>query len=351
MGAERGRSSPPRRSPPSFAEGWRMVWKIETLRRIWYSLPFLATALIGFVVARRPALRAGVRPRRAGAWLRRRFGRAGPARRADRRAPVSAPSCCARDPGLVLRLLSTVAGWSSVQRWSSSPWRQRSGVAIVANAVIAGALAVLGPGILAALSLCIPPRARSIGFSVGALWVIPGLVILPIIGAVGDRWGIRWGMLVMVPIFLDRRLRHRLRGQQRHRATSPRSGQPPLRASEAASSAARAVPSCCSSATSRSPTATCRSSRRRLRGGRGQIVALLGTNGAGKSTLLKAISGLVEADHGAVIFDGRDITHAPPERDRRPRHRADARRSRRVPRPDRAGEPPDGRLAPTSTTR
>jgi branched-chain amino acid transport system ATP-binding protein len=43
----------------------------------------------------------------------------------------------------------------------------------------------------------------------------------------------------------------------------------------------------------------------------GEIVALLGTNGAGKSTLLKAISGVVEADRGAVIFDGRDITHMP----------------------------------------
>jgi ABC-type branched-subunit amino acid transport system ATPase component len=44
----------------------------------------------------------------------------------------------------------------------------------------------------------------------------------------------------------------------------------------------------------------------------GEIVALLGTNGAGKSTLLKSISGTVEADKGAIIFDGRDITHAPP---------------------------------------
>ena len=44
----------------------------------------------------------------------------------------------------------------------------------------------------------------------------------------------------------------------------------------------------------------------------GEIVALLGTNGAGKSTLLKAICGVVEADKGAVIFDGRDITHCPP---------------------------------------
>ena len=41
-------------------------------------------------------------------------------------------------------------------------------------------------------------------------------------------------------------------------------------------------------------------------------MALLGTNGAGKSTLLRAISGVTEADYGAVVFDGRDITHAPP---------------------------------------
>ena len=41
-------------------------------------------------------------------------------------------------------------------------------------------------------------------------------------------------------------------------------------------------------------------------------MALLGTNGAGKSTLLKSISGVVEADRGAVIFDGREMTFAPP---------------------------------------
>jgi len=44
----------------------------------------------------------------------------------------------------------------------------------------------------------------------------------------------------------------------------------------------------------------------------GEIVALLGTNGAGKSTLLKAISGVIEATNGAIVFDGRDMTYAPP---------------------------------------
>ena len=51
-----------------------------------------------------------------------------------------------------------------------------------------------------------------------------------------------------------------------------------------------------------------------LRLDEGEVVALLGTNGAGKSTLLKSISGIVEADRGAIVLDGRDITHAPPTR-------------------------------------
>ena len=61
---------------------------------------------------------------------------------------------------------------------------------------------MLLPGIFASLSLAIPPRARSIGFSVASLWVIPGLAVLPVIGCVGDRFGLRGGMLLMVPVFL-----------------------------------------------------------------------------------------------------------------------------------------------------
>ncbi|MBZ0279731.1 MAG: ATP-binding cassette domain-containing protein [Anaerolineae bacterium] len=41
---------------------------------------------------------------------------------------------------------------------------------------------------------------------------------------------------------------------------------------------------------------------------RGEVVALLGDNGAGKSTLIKCISGVYRPDHGAVFFDGNEIT-------------------------------------------
>jgi branched-chain amino acid transport system ATP-binding protein len=40
---------------------------------------------------------------------------------------------------------------------------------------------------------------------------------------------------------------------------------------------------------------------------KGQMVALLGANGAGKSTLLRAISGLVKAHTGSIIFKGQDL--------------------------------------------
>ena len=48
--------------------------------------------------------------------------------------------------------------------------------------------------------------------------------------------------------------------------------------------------------------------------GAGEIVCLIGANGAGKSTVLKCISGLLPTRSGTVVFDGHDITRAPPHR-------------------------------------
>lgn len=42
------------------------------------------------------------------------------------------------------------------------------------------------------------------------------------------------------------------------------------------------------------------------------LTTMIGPNGAGKSTLFKAIFGLLNIREGAVILEGKDITHLPP---------------------------------------
>ena len=297
--------------PPSFAESWRMVWRIEALRRIWYALPFLAASLIGFVSLAsllyadvfdlderaRGFVAAGVEPLQfAGLIIGARVG----------------TRLIAKDPGLVLRFVSLVALATSALAlgFAMAP---NLAVAVITNALISASLAIIGPGVLAALSLAIPPRARSMGFSVASLWVLPGLVVLPLIGWVGDTWGIRLGMAVMTPVFL-------VGG---------------LVIAGAGKVIGRDIQQVWTTAAARSEALWERrhgNSKillvRQLNvayGGvqvlfdvdfeveEGAVVALLGTNGAGKSTLLKAIAGLVPADRGAVIFDGREVTFAPPD--------------------------------------
>lgn len=47
---------------------------------------------------------------------------------------------------------------------------------------------------------------------------------------------------------------------------------------------------------------------------RGHITSVIGPNGAGKSTLFNLISGAIKPSSGRVVFDGQDLTGAPPYR-------------------------------------
>jgi branched-chain amino acid transport system ATP-binding protein len=44
----------------------------------------------------------------------------------------------------------------------------------------------------------------------------------------------------------------------------------------------------------------------------GRFVAIVGPNGAGKTTLFKAVSGVVPAAAGRILFDGKDLLAVPP---------------------------------------
>ncbi len=295
---------------PSLGEAWRLCSNIESLRRIWWSLPFLAASLIGFASLAsvfyeeifhlderaRGFVAASVEPfQLIGLIVGARVG----------------TKLVMKDPGLILRFLGKLSFFNAAMFaiFALSPWLW---VGIVANAIVTGVLAAIGPGIYAALAMAIPPRARATGFSIGSLWVLPGLLILPIIGAIGDAWGIRGGMMLMLPVFI-------IGG---------------LIISSAGSVITEDIKQVWQTAAARSEVAYQRQQGNAklllIRGlnvsygpvqvlfnvdleiDEGEIVALLGTNGAGKSTLLKAISGIVEAHRGSIIFDGLEMTHTPP---------------------------------------
>ncbi len=296
--------------PPSWAESVRILWQVRTLRRIWFSLPFLAASVIGLSSltslyyeqifnlseAQRGFVAAVAEPAQiVGIALG---------------IPL-ASRLMLRDPGLGLRLLSIV-GVGIAGAWVAFALAPVLAVAIVANILISGLAALLGPGIFASLSLAIPPKVRSLGFSMASLFILPGLIVLYIVGGIADRYGIRQGLLIMVPVFLV--------------------------GAFILSSASLFVKADINKVwTSTAAQAEVRHQRSlgevklllvrnvdvsydgvqvlfgvNLEVDEGEIVALLGTNGAGKSTLLKAIAGLVPADAGAIVFDGRDATYAPP---------------------------------------
>ena len=295
---------------PSFAEAWRLVWKVEVLRRIWYAIPFLAVSLIGFVSLagllydrvyhysefQRGVLASLVEPfQLVGLMIGGRIG----------------TRLIMKDPASVFRFLRWVAFAAAffALGFAISP---NIVLTVIFNILLTSSLAILLPGLLGVLSLAIPARARAVGFSVASLWVIPGLVLVPFIGWISDHWGIRLGMVSMCPILLIGA----------------------LQISAGGSVVKRDIDDVWTGSAARSQALFLRRQGRAklllIRNlhvfygpvqilfdvtmdiGEGEVVALLGTNGAGKSTLLKAISGVVEADFGAVIFDGRDITHAPP---------------------------------------
>lgn len=306
--------------PPSMAEAWRMCWKVDSLRRIYRTLPFLAPAVVGFV-----SFASFLYADEFGLDERSRGVAASFTEPAQILGLVIGASVGTRlyrrNPRLIFRFLGLVTfgvaalavAFALSPAWFISigdirlPW-----VSLMINAVISGSLAFLIPGILAALSVAIPARARAMGFSMMSVFVIPGLVALPVIGALGDAWGIRAGMMLMAPMFavggfaiqgagsLIERDIHDVwtgsaaRSEVLHQRREGVAKLLLVRGLDVSYGNVQVLFDV------------------DLEVDEGEVIALLGTNGAGKSTLLRAISGIAEADRGAVLFDGVDVTHAPP---------------------------------------
>ncbi|MGZ6973788.1 MAG: MFS transporter [Acidimicrobiia bacterium] len=296
---------------PSYAESWRVCWNVGTLRRIFYALPFLAVAFIGLEIFGslfyQQVFHLNARDR---GYV---FALVAPAQLIGLLLTTRIITrLFVRSATLVPRFIAGVSIAVAVT-WTAFALSPTLVIAVIMNALVTGIVVLIVPPIFAALSLAIPPKIRSFGFAVAALWILPGLLLLPVVGGIADAWGIRTGLVLMVPVFLVGAAVVASAGKEIEKDIK-----------RVWTSAAAQSEALYERNHGRSKLLLVRGVSVHYGGvqvlfnvdlevDEGEIVALLGTNGAGKSTLLKAITGLVEATEGAIVFDGRDMTYTPPD--------------------------------------
>ncbi|MBA2608255.1 MAG: MFS transporter [Actinobacteria bacterium] len=295
--------------PPSWEEAWRLLKSIRTLRRVFYAIPFLTGGMASI------GLLAGLYYEQVfgldvvGRGFLASFGE--PFALAGIIVGVPIATRTMRTNPQRLFTIVAIGGSFAAIGFVGLALAPTLPVAIFFSYFVRFTTALVGPGFATMFSLLLPPRVRSFGFSIGAIWALPGLIALPIALSIADAHGMRVGMLTMVPVFLlgayilasaGARVKADIRSIA---ASAAASGEYRLRRAEGQTS-----------------LLVCRDvdvhygQVQVLFGvdldiADGEILALLGTNGAGKSTLLKAISGAVTASSGAIVFDGTDVSASP----------------------------------------
>ncbi|HVM52164.1 MAG TPA: MFS transporter [Acidimicrobiales bacterium] len=291
-----------------FSETFRILFARESARRIYYSLPFLSASALGIGTFMSVFYDEVYNVGAGGRGVI--FAMTEPAQVVGLLVgAVIMRKIVATDPARAMKLLGLSAIGSAIclAVVALSPAIGFAIAAQLANAFIGS---VLLPGVLAVISLAVPARMRTLAFATGSLWFLMGAPVLLLAGSIGDRFGLRVGILLFIPVYLigsfllasagthlakdiERlNLSARTQAEIRKRRID---GDPQI----------LVVRGLCVGYDQTQVLFDVD-----LEIADGEIVALLGTNGSGKSTLLRAVSGLMVPHGGAVIFDGRDITGA-----------------------------------------
>jgi branched-chain amino acid transport system ATP-binding protein len=297
--------------PPSFAEAIRVLFAKPSIRRLYYSLPFLAVLIVGMRHFADLLYRNVFHLSAGGRALV--FALVEPSTFVGLVVGlIVVPRLMARDLGRAVRLVSyaAVGAAACLAAMALAP-----NVAWAAGAQFTYGLAAawLLASIYTAVSVAAPPRMVPLAFALTSLWFGFGVgVIAPaglsLISTVNGLAGYRGGFYVYVALLLI---------GSRVLASATRSLNRDVEQLRITALADAEILR--SRAAGRAQLLMVRSLDAGYDGLQvlfgvdldvddGELVAILGTNGAGKSTLLRAISGLNTATAGEVIFDGRDIT-------------------------------------------
>ncbi|HXA29215.1 MAG TPA: MFS transporter [Candidatus Angelobacter sp.] len=311
-GAEAAKHEQP---PAGWKESWRALNSVQTLRRIWFAMPFLSAASFIFVLL---PIYFSVEWHLGAAQ----YGLVAAAEAAVTLSgqvlvSVLTERMLAERPARVMGLVGAICVVLMIAllvcALAPALW-----LAVLAACVAATCSLLVNPGfsppLTAVVSLVAPARIRAMGMTSYAPWMLLSFPILFYgVGAIQSAgWSPRMQLLPYLPLFLVAAVLFATGGL--HVASDIRSA---LAASMADEEARRARQS------GRRKLLVCRDVDVVHDGARvlfgvdldvhdGEILALLGTNGAGKSTLLRAIAGVQEASSGAILLDGVDVTHSPP---------------------------------------
>jgi ABC-type branched-subunit amino acid transport system ATPase component/MFS family permease len=307
--------------PPSFGEAWRLLYTVASIRRIYFAFPLLVGSLQGFYSFMSLYLERvhGVDEASRGFI----FAICEPfavigllvftpiIRRRMERDPSS---------GIALLRYISIAVAVSIAAIAVAPTLQ---LAIAANIVRSFFQFILTAALYSTMSLVMPPRARSLGYSVLALWALPAILALPILGGIADVFGFRIGLFLIAPMLI---LGGQLLASAGKTVNSDieNSKRYTLLESEAQAERIRFKHALETGEIKETDFNLLEARDIHVSYGqlkvlfgvdlkvkKGERVALLGTNGAGKSTLLKVVSGLLTPDvgtGGTLWYKNEDIT-------------------------------------------
>ena len=309
MGATAAAASTPQKAL-KFAEGWRTVLAVKTIRQQWLALPFILGASGGVLFVQQFYLAGFLQVTTTGRAIILAANGVVGIIAAFFSGPIS-DRLLARKPGRVMPFISLTT-LLTVPAWLAMATVPNIFVITALGLVPAFVTGVVAPAQGAVFSLVTPARVRAFSGQIVGVFTAFAAPFTAIIVGVGQKYSLREAIYVAIPIVI-------VGAAIQFFATF--TVEQDIRAAMAATMADEEARR--ARERGRNKMLICRGVDVSYDGVQvlfgvdfdveeGETVALLGTNGAGKSTLLRAISGIQEASNGAILLDGIDITHAPP---------------------------------------